>query len=218
MGNPYRLLAMAQELICEYCGNRIQVASPQDIPEDCPNCNSPLEDVQLQESPQTQSQQGLHGFTLTYLKTNETVTIPHVEQLILGREASGRELLEKIEYISREHCKIEALDDHYCVTDLGSRNGTYIGKSRIDCCQHPRQVLQDGEILVLGRETFRVTLHNADHTALQDSAHEDVIISEDAQVEEVPDQPKSYECEGCHGYISDEKEFVCPKCGTYNDA
>lgn len=208
---------MAQEIMCEYCGNRIQITDPNNVPEDCPNCNSPLEDIQIRETSQAQAQQGLHGFTLTYLKTNEMISIAHADELILGREAAGRELFEKVGYISRQHCKIEVINNQYCVTDLGSTNGTFAGSSRVDCFRHPRQVLYDGDPLTLGRETFRVTLHSAPDTAMDAVERDDFPFVENGQPEESPPQPAGYECQGCHDYVSDEKEFVCPKCGSYND-
>lgn len=206
---------MAQEIMCDYCGNRIQITGPNDIPEDCPNCNSPLEDVQIREASQAQTRQALHGFTLTYLKTNEGVTIHHANNMILGREATGRELFGKINHISREHCRIEVVNNQYCVTDLGSTNGTFVGSSKIDCLRNPRQVLHDGDILRLGRETFRITLYDttsAEYVEIEDSA---TIV--EPQPEASLPQPTRYECQGCHDYISDKRDCTCPKCGSYID-
>jgi pSer/pThr/pTyr-binding forkhead associated (FHA) protein len=208
---------MEREIICDYCGNRIQITDPDDIPADCPNCNSPLE-YDRQTSSQTPVHEHLSGFTLTYLKTNEAIAIKHDNVLILGREAVGRELFEKVGYISREHCKIEVINNQYCVTDLGSTNGTYAGSSRIDCFRHPRQILQNGEPLTLGRETFRVTLHTTARTAVEEVEPDEVSIVEEVQTEEeASPQSTGYECQGCHAYVSEEREFVCPKCGSYND-
>jgi len=46
----------------------------------------------------------------------------------------GRELLERLgdERISRQHARVRAADGGLVVTDLGSRNGTYVGGQRIE--------------------------------------------------------------------------------------
>lgn len=204
------------EIICEYCGNRLEVSGPNDIPEDCPNCNQPLEGVQLQASPQSSTERPLQGLTLMYLKTNASVTLNHAGVMLLGREATAGELLGTIDYISREHCKIEARDGQYYVTDLGSTNGTFLGTERTDCFKNPRQRLHDGDMLTLGREVFRVTLNygEAAQPVLERSSDP---LAAPAASSETPEEPTRYECQDCHNYWSDEKEFVCPKCGTFND-
>lgn len=54
--------------------------------------------------------------------------------------------------LSRKHCRLEPSGDHWIVTDLGSKNGTYLGYRQIT-----RHQLKDGEELRIGRTrmTFR---------------------------------------------------------------
>ena len=48
--------------------------------------------------------------------------------LVLGRELLG---VTKDDRISRQHARLEHRDQRFAVTDLGSRNGTYIGGSAV---------------------------------------------------------------------------------------
>jgi hypothetical protein len=206
---------MAQEIICEYCGHKIQVTNPRELPKDCPNCNSPLENIHIQEATCSEQSTGLDGLTFTSLETRKDVRFNHADEIVVGREALRPSAIANIEFISGKHCRIEVVDNQYCVTDLGSRNGTFVGTGRIDCGRNPRQVLHDGDILTLGREAFRVKIHCAT-TAESVEIAADAIVP-DQQVETAPPELTRHECQNCHGYVSDEKEFVCPKCGTFND-
>ncbi len=200
-------------IICDYCGNKIETLDSQPISEDCPNCNQPLEIRHIENIQQAVKQESsLDGLTLTYLKTGEQIRIPHAQEFVLGREAVGRELLNKIDYISRTHCKIEVLDNQYVITDIGSTNGTFIGQSKIDCKRYPRQRLSDGEIVILGREPFQVRIN---YTAI--AGQEDVSLEiEDEAIPSQQANKQQFECQDCHAYASDVQEFVCPNCGSYN--
>ena len=201
-----------ETIVCDYCGNRIEIFDSHQIPEDCPNCNQPLEVRHLENTQQAVKQESsLDGLTLTYLKTGNQVRIPHAQEFIVGREAAGSELLNKINYISRTHCKIEVLDNQYVITDIGSTNGTFIGQSKIDCNSYPRQRLNDGEIVILGREQFRINLH---YNGI--IREEVILIEEESPAIQKKDQPQ-FECQSCHAYVSEHREFVCPACGSYND-
>ena len=48
--------------------------------------------------------------------------------------------------LSRKHCRLEPSGEHWVVTDLGSKNGTYLGYRQIT-----RHQLKDGDELRLGR-------------------------------------------------------------------
>lgn len=68
---------------------------------------------------------------------------------IIGR---GRDASITIPHalISRQHCEIVEADGKLLVRDLGSLNGTYIGKERIQ-----EAVLEPGALLTVGTVTFR---------------------------------------------------------------
>jgi adenylate cyclase len=68
----------------------------------------------------------------------------------LGRHPSNTiQLLDKI--VSKEHCILEQRDGGFILRDLGSLNGTYVNRRRIE----GEEVLEDGDELQIGK--FRLT-------------------------------------------------------------
>ncbi len=60
--------------------------------------------------------------------------------------------------VSRRHCEIVAGEDNkYVVRDLGSLNGTFIGKEKID----GEAILEEGDLLTVGTVTFRADFGEA---------------------------------------------------------
>ena len=52
--------------------------------------------------------------------------------------------------VSRQHAKIERVGDHYVVTDLGSRNGTFVNDQPV-----PSQTLTDGDRVRVGHQILK---------------------------------------------------------------
>ena len=76
------------------------------------------------------------------------------EQMTIGRRPDSAVFLDDIT-VSRRHVEISASDGGgYSVRDVGSLNGTYVNRQRIDS-----QRLADGDELQIGKYklTFRVT-------------------------------------------------------------
>ncbi|MSP25194.1 MAG: FHA domain-containing protein [Myxococcales bacterium] len=71
--------------------------------------------------------------------------------LTVGRDGTALSFPEDL-YMSGEHCRIDLADGGYTLTDLESRNGTYV---RID----DERVLQDGDFIFLGRKLLRVEMN-----------------------------------------------------------
>ena len=69
----------------------------------------------------------------------------------IGR-VTGVDFILDAPLVSRVHCRLEALDDHVDVTDLGSTNGTYINDARIE-----RGRVGPGDRLRIGRVQFTVS-------------------------------------------------------------
>ncbi|HEY6565398.1 MAG TPA: FHA domain-containing protein [Pirellulaceae bacterium] len=72
--------------------------------------------------------------------------------------------------VSREHCEIFERDGELHVRDLGSTNGTFVGKERIE-----ESPLRPGDLLTVGVVTFRAIYGGYDHESaltgpLQDDA------------------------------------------------
>ena len=97
-----------------------------------------------------------------------TVNLPAV--LGRGREATLK-LLHPL--VSRKHCEIRQSGDHLVVRDLGSLNGTFIGRQRVE----GQAELPSGELLTLGGVTLKAvyehragTLGGADATTVLGAA------------------------------------------------
>jgi pSer/pThr/pTyr-binding forkhead associated (FHA) protein len=71
--------------------------------------------------------------------------------------------------ISRHHCLLDVDPPYVWVSDLGSRNGTYINGKRVEACACPghstasrheclRSMLQNGDVLTLGGSSFAVSI------------------------------------------------------------
>ncbi len=67
---------------------------------------------------------------LTGPHSGEEIPLDLDRRLVLGRELSCDIVLEE-PVLSRKHCAIECGEDGYTVTDLGSKNGTYLNGQRI---------------------------------------------------------------------------------------
>lgn len=52
--------------------------------------------------------------------------------------------------LSRRHCRIECIGDHWFITDLGSKNGTYVNNQIIQ-----KRLLNEGDIVRIGRTRVR---------------------------------------------------------------
>ncbi|HEY7091216.1 MAG TPA: FHA domain-containing protein [Tepidisphaeraceae bacterium] len=65
--------------------------------------------------------------------------------LVIGRAFDCDVCIRDI-MLSRRHCRIEPFHDRWIVIDLGSKNGTHVGREAIT-----RHVLRDGEVIRIGR-------------------------------------------------------------------
>jgi len=218
---------------CSNCDEANLFENLSDRPESCMHCLGPLEGLEVQQIPESEfvetdtqetkrKGEQMEGLTLIYQKTNEKINIEHMEKVVLGRESFGSEILGKVVQISRNHCLIEFTDNQYKITDLDSHNGTFVGISKIDCKKNPQQILNNGDLVFLGREPFLVQLHfeaqpsvEADELSAQQDSE---IASNNGQ----PDNRKSvfYRCKNCgedYDHKKDICEEVCRECGTYNE-
>lgn len=65
--------------------------------------------------------------------------------LVIGRSPECTVVVRDV-LLSRRHCQIEPMLDRWVVTDLNSKNGTFVGTQRID-----RHTLDDGDVIRIGR-------------------------------------------------------------------
>lgn len=208
------------KIVCDYCGEEIIFEEVSQKPETCPNCNSFLDQLEPQKMSELADsatenqidkigQQLCTGITLIYQKTGKKI---HIDQtkVILGREGFGADVLSEILQISRSHCVIERINNQYRITDLDSFNGTYVGISKIDCNLNPKQILNDSDLVFLGREPFLVKLH-LKVKASERSA--ETTISEE-KVESKEKKTRRFRCLACAKEY-DAKEEICDGCGSY---
>jgi len=64
---------------------------------------------------------------------------------LLGRDASKCSILIDDDAVSREHAKIRFENGRFWIYDLGSRNGTFVNRTRVQ-----RQMLMDGDEVQVG--------------------------------------------------------------------
>lgn len=190
-----------KKITCDYCFEDHFFKYDEDRPESCKNCHSPL--GHLVPEGEKEPQKDFTGIRLKYRKTGEEVIIPHSEIVILGRHNTGKEVLEKIPQISREHCKIEFLDGKYKITDLNSLNGTFLGSTRRDCLKYPNQEIRERDVLFLGREEFEVRVRIPEE-----------VLSASASEETEGDEMLKFKCRAC-GKIHDMNLAICDSCGSY---
>lgn len=75
------------------------------------------------------------------------------EEFVIGKDPSADAIIDFNPAISRRHCKITYRDERYFIEDLGSSNGTYVNRKRIDETIIP---LKNGDRLILANTKFIV--------------------------------------------------------------
>lgn len=81
------------------------------------------------------------------------------ETCTLGR-AAGCELVVQGQLVSRRHAQVRRIGLHYQISDLGSRNGTFVNGKLL---QEP-QLLADGDLIGLGSPAGMLSFMDADGT------------------------------------------------------
>jgi predicted component of type VI protein secretion system len=89
------------------------------------------------------------AYVVLFLKDQEVGRRKLDGPVVIGRSPESDFSIRDI-LLSRRHCKIEAEDGQWVVTDLGSKNGTRIAGQPI-----LRQSLRDGDVIRLGNSTVR---------------------------------------------------------------
>lgn len=92
----------------------------------------------------------MQGFAIT-INGQEAEARSFDHSIVIGRSSDADLTLGDTE-ASRQHCRIEASDEGWVVTDLASRNGTFVGKERVN-----RQLLGNGDVVRVGRTTLHFT-------------------------------------------------------------
>jgi pSer/pThr/pTyr-binding forkhead associated (FHA) protein len=209
-------------VICDYCGEESIFPIFEEKPDICSHCNSSLKNLNIDQITDNRSESiDKIGFStqptliLIFQKTGEEIRIT-AKKTILGRESYGYEVLGKIGYISGIHCVIEYSTNEYVITDLDSKNGTYISISKIDCQKNPKQILKDGELLFLGKEPFLVKFEKDTEIISNETnkTQESQLVLEHNQSKSSL-KPIKYRCRSC-GVESDLRERICKVCNAFD--
>ncbi len=92
------------------------------------------------------------AYVIVSFKGKEVGRWPLVRTLTIGRSGECDVVVRDI-LLSRRHCQIELSGNHWSVVDLGSKNGTRRGKTRV-----VRHGLADGDLLTMGKTTVRFVI------------------------------------------------------------
>lgn len=84
------------------------------------------------------------------------------ESTTAGRHPASDIFLDDVT-VSRKHCVFEKIGATFRVRDIGSLNGTYINRERIDATE-----LHDGDEVQIGK--YRMTFHGSPNRPGQDGA------------------------------------------------
>ncbi|MBF0538087.1 MAG: protein kinase [Nitrospirae bacterium] len=87
----------------------------------------------------------------------KTIVLKEPSTFLIGRSKKAHLQVGSIDRnVSRNHCMLEVRPTRCFLMDLNSRNGTFVNKQRI-----MKHVLSDGDEIMLGNITIRVTLRKA---------------------------------------------------------
>jgi hypothetical protein len=141
------------------------------------------------------------------------------DRMVLGR-ASATDLPIKHTSISREHCAFVKEGDRWFVEDLGSSNGTWVGKVKVN----GRQALNEKDIVKVGHA--RLTFHAGElsQAAAIEVASEDEPggsadgIAAETRARGPGDPPEAIACAACGAWFSIAHRLAgesmpCPRCG-----
>ncbi len=125
-------------------GEQVLVVSPVKAPEDLPDAEGTYYSTSIQRPATLEIQQQLRGGAVGW------VFRPEGDVVTLGREGNDINFPDD-PFISGRHAELRVTGGALCVTDLGSRNGTFV---RID----GQRVLAHGDYVFLGQQLLRVEI------------------------------------------------------------
>jgi len=144
------------------------------------------------------------------------------DRIVLGR-ASATDIPIKHTSISREHCAFVREGEKWYVEDLGSSNGTWVAKSKVE----GRTLVAERDIVKIGHA--RLTFHSEDLSKAQAEVAIDLKDDDDPdalKLDEPKDEKKraanepseAITCSACGGWFSiahrlSGEQMPCPRCG-----
>jgi hypothetical protein len=153
---------------------------------------------------------GVEGYTRTALSK---------DRMVLGR-ASSNDLTVKHTSISREHCAFQREGETWYIEDLGSANGTWVGKVKVN----GRSALAEKNVVKAGhaRLTFHAGALGAAEAAVElggGGDDDDGQPSGPVRARAANEPPEAIACEACGAWFSIAHRLAgdtmpCPRCGA----
>jgi len=155
---------------------------------------------------------GVEGYTRTALSK---------DRMVLGR-ASTNDLPVKHTSISREHCAFQREGETWYIEDLGSANGTWVGKVKVN----GRSALAEKNVVKAGRArlTFHAGALNDAEAAVEVGGgdggdDDDGMPAGPARSRAANEPPEAIACEACAAWFSIAHRLAgdsmpCPRCGA----
>jgi len=143
------------------------------------------------------------------------------ERMVLGR-SSRTDVPIKHTSISREHCAFVREADAWFLEDLGSSNGSWVNKDKVN----GRAPLKERDIVKVGHA--RLTFHGGERGAGDEAAVDIALDDDPAEAASGPvrspgadDPPEAIPCGHCQTWFSiahrsSGDHMDCPRCGKGN--
>lgn len=106
--------------------------------------------------------------SLHMMESGQIIPLADRTEFTLGRASEGQPVMPDIDLahydayangVSRLHAVIKCSDDHVCIIDLDSSNGTYINGERI--VAHKETPLRHGDLIHLGKLKIQILIGQA---------------------------------------------------------
>ena len=81
--------------------------------------------------------------------------IKGTDEIFIGRDTEMNICLSEDPFVSRKHAKISFENDKYFIEDLGSTNGTYLNKTRVE----NKTQITDGNIITIGHTDLQLRIN-----------------------------------------------------------
>ncbi len=139
-------------LYCDQCGVKLYICPDCRIPgkgegKRCGKCGKPLVDAQILAQIQGNGPEIETEEAPTKLVCEaQNVTLELIDGALIGRvNGPYFSQLSGLQFISASHAMLKKMDDHWVITDVGSRNGTAVNGK---WCIHPLP-FRKGDIVMI---------------------------------------------------------------------
>lgn len=166
-----------EAIFCDMCGLRLSVIRHcpicgAEIPTagaDCSSCSARRQAVRrpitaplsAAEAPPAQAlSEPISVAVFSWAGAGISIPIPMHSASVIGRSTAGAEIAlddyDDEQLVSKRHARLTYRDGRFFLEDLGSTNGTYVGRQRLQrVVPHQALVLEDGDLVAFGELLLR---------------------------------------------------------------